>query len=175
MITQRRLKDLLQYDPETGVFIRRRSCGGFLEGTVAGSTSSYYGYIHISIDKKVYKAHRLAFLYMEGRFPEGEVDHKNGIRSDNSWNNLRECSRTENSKNCSLRSDNTSGCPGVGFHKKRGQWRARVGTKHLGWYPTKELAIEARNKEANNRGYSERHGQHGLAYNNSFRGCNHGC
>lgn len=170
MITQGRLKELLCYIPETGDFIRNKSCGGFPEGTVAGSASSYYGYIHISVDSKIYKAHRLAFLYMEGRFPDEEVDHLNGVRSDNSWANLREVTRGENAKNCSRRSDNTSGYPGVGFHKRRKQWRARVGATHLGWYPTKALAIEARKRASDEGGYSERHGEDGLAYNNSFGG-----
>lgn len=166
-VTQERLKELLKYDPITGIFTRNFSRGGFRKGTVAGSTNQYYGYIHISLDKRMYKAHRLAFLYMEGRWPDGEVDHLNGDRAYNAWDNLKESSSKENSRNCARRSDNTSGVAGVGFHKRRKQWRARMGTKHLGWYPSKELAIAAR-IAAQEGLYSDRHGKEYSEFNSNF-------
>lgn len=165
-----RLKEVAYYNPETGLFTRRQSRGGYLEGSVMGTKGSYYGYCHICIDRVVYKAHRLAFLFMTGRWPEGEIDHINGNRMDNTWNNLRETDRSSNARNCCLRQDNTSGVPGVGFHKRRGQWRARIGKKHLGWFPTKESAIAARKLAETGEGYSDRHGCEPSGYRNSFGG-----
>lgn len=169
-LTEERLKEVLLYDPDSGEFFRNKGRGGFKAGTVAGSRNQFYGYVHISVDRKMYKAHRLAFLYMgDPLTSEEEVDHLNGDRSDNRWENLRKSCRSKNSRNCSLRSDNNSGYVGVGFHKKRGQWRARVGHKHIGWFSCKEDAIAARRDHPDNYEYSERHGLRGKAYNNSFK------
>jgi hypothetical protein len=76
MITQERLKDLLHYDPETGFFSRPN-------GTPTSRVPTVNGYVMIMIKGKRYYAHRLAFLYMIGRWPLYEVDHINRIRHDN--------------------------------------------------------------------------------------------
>lgn len=91
-LTAGRLKELLTYDPETGVFIWRgwRS-GSAVAGSVAGSLHSD-GYVCIKIGRCLYRAHRLAFLYMTGSRPIGQVDHINMNRADNRWCNLRETS-----------------------------------------------------------------------------------
>lgn len=98
-LSQEFLKSILSYDPETGVFIykvyRNR---GARKGQEAGSIH-WKGYRYIVINKKSYAAHRLAFLYMNGHFPEKEVDHINCKKADNRWVNLRECSRAENIRN----------------------------------------------------------------------------
>lgn len=168
MLTQERLKELFEYDPAEGTFTRRCSRGGYAKGTVAGAFNSYYGYVHISVDAKSYKAHRLAFLYMTGEMPEGEVDHVDGNRKNNSWDNLRDVSRKENARNCCLRSDNTTGYPGVSYHKKRRQWRARIGGTHLGWFSSREEAIEHRVRAVEREGYSPRHGGSPNGYRNSY-------
>ena len=81
-LTQERLKELLHYDPETGYFTWKISPNNAVKvGSVAGTSMN--NYIRIIIDHKAYLAHRLAFLYMEGYFPEHEVDHINRIRDDN--------------------------------------------------------------------------------------------
>lgn len=100
-LTQERLKELLHYDPLTGIFTRRidkyhPSLVGRKSGTVKAS-----GYRIIKIDSKLYSAHRLSFLWMEGSFPDYEVDHINRRRDDNRWGNLRPCTRTENNNNSS--------------------------------------------------------------------------
>lgn len=97
MITQTRLKELFRYRPETGLFYRLTSRGGFKVGTVAGS-SHKDGYKHIYIDGKHYLCHRLAFLYMTGEMPEF-VDHKDRDRSNNKWDNLREATQRTNCGN----------------------------------------------------------------------------
>lgn len=78
-LTQSRLKELLHYDPETGVFTRRTTRGGCASGTIAG-TPHVAGYRSLYVDRAHYLAHRLSFLYMTGAFPKGDVDHINGVR-----------------------------------------------------------------------------------------------
>jgi len=83
MITQARLKELLNYDPETGIFTRLTyGKGNFYIGSVAGGRTKNR-YIAINLDKKIYLAHRLAHLYMTGEWPKDQIDHINNIRDDN--------------------------------------------------------------------------------------------
>ena len=118
MITQEELKNRLIYNPSTGEFTERCS------GRVAGSTT-HYGYVQIGIDYEDYKAHRLAFLYMTGSIPK-MIDHRNRVRNDNRWCNLRESDHEKNNCNTSVRSDNTSGVKGVTWDKNRNKWQAKV-------------------------------------------------
>src|SRR5690606_33911522 len=96
-LTQARLKQLLDYDPTTGIFTRRVSRGGMKKGSVAGFTS-VKGYTVIGVDGKLYSAHRLAWLYVYGVMPR-EIDHRNRVKTDNSILNLREASRAMNNQN----------------------------------------------------------------------------
>ncbi|QIN99385.1 putative homing endonuclease [Salmonella phage oldekolle] len=122
MLTQERLKELFEYRPETGEFIRLVSIGNQKAGSTAGCLRKT-GYIEIRVDKVGYKAHRLAFLYMEGYIPE-VIDHVNRIRSDNRWANLRESNNQENSRNRTARSK--SGYLGIFWHKQKQKWEVRV-------------------------------------------------
>lgn len=124
-LTQARLKELLHYNPETGVFTRLKTRGGAKNGQATGSINKV-GYVIIGIDYKRYNASRLAFLYMEGYFPENDVDHRNRIRHDNRWKNLRHASRQCNSRNCSLLKRNTSGITGVWWDARRQKWCAEI-------------------------------------------------
>ena len=147
MITQSRLKVLLHYCPDTGVFTRRTTINRHvLAGSVCMTIDSY-DYIKIRVDGFRVRAHRLAFLYMLGYLP-AEVDHVNGVRSDNSWANLRACTRSENQQNrCDARKDNGCGFIGVSFNSADGTYRARLQVNgvrtHLGHFPTAELAHAA--------------------------------
>jgi hypothetical protein len=99
MITQSRLKELLEYDPCTGVFTwLQHSNRKDLIGKCAGSKDPS-GYIYLGIDGEYCAAHRLVFLYVEGTLPPDQVDHLNTIKDDNRWVNLRKCTRSENMSN----------------------------------------------------------------------------
>ena len=144
-LTQARLKELLHYDPETGLFTWLVSRGRSAAGSRAGTRHSE-GYTQIRIDGVRRFAHRLAFLFMEGELPS-EVDHRNRARGDNRWKNLRPATRQENASNLGLRSDNTSGFRGVSWDKTCGKWYAygaRGGRLiNLGRYDTPEKAAAA--------------------------------
>jgi hypothetical protein len=102
-------------------------------------------------------AHRLAWLMVNGDWPENEIDHINGNKCDNSIKNLRHVSRLQNARNIKLRIDNSSGLSGLGL-LPYGSWRVRIGTNHVGCYKTKNEAIAARSKFLCDNGYTHRHG-----------------
>ncbi|MCP3924540.1 MAG: hypothetical protein GY714_18355 [Desulfobacterales bacterium] len=126
ILTQKRLHELLHYDVGTGIFTNRitRSSNAII-GFEAGYTKPT-GYIVICIDNRIYRANRLAYLYVEGYFPEFVVDHKNRIKTDNSWSNLRHASHQCNVRNNSLQKNNTSKVKGVSFNKNSQKWRAHM-------------------------------------------------
>lgn len=142
-LTQERLKEVYEYLPESGLFIRKIRTFRYKAGEVAGTLVDE-GYIQIGIDGKQYRSHRLAFLYMTGQWPSLEVDHINGARSDNSWLNLREATRIQNGQNRGISKGNTTGYKGVSFISTTGTYQAhiRVNGKgiYLGRYKTAEEA-----------------------------------
>jgi hypothetical protein len=146
MLTQSRLKELFNYCPESGAFTRLASCKGVKAG-LSGSNDGK-GYLLIRVDGKKYKSHRLAFLYMTGEFPPHDVDHVNGVRDDNRWENLHAATRSENCKNQKLYNTNKSGYMGVGWNKRAGKWHARyrISNKlhHLGYFADINDAVSAR-------------------------------
>ncbi len=146
-LTQSRLKELLRYDPDTGLFhwIANRAiknCAGKLAGWAERS-----GYIRITVDQKSYLAHRLVWLYVHGQWPAEEMDHIDTMRNNNRISNLRQVSRESNMHNQRrAHSQSKSGFLGVSPHKN-GKWKAqlRVGKKdhYLGLFTTPELAHAA--------------------------------
>lgn len=152
-ITQKYLKSVLYYDPETGIFTWIKSSSNRIQnGDMAGSFSKR-GYTVIRISKKIYTAHRLAFLFMTGKFPIDEVDHINRIKTDNKWVNLRECNRTQNSANHGKFKNNKSGYKGVYWHKTNKKWSSEIYTNgnkiHLGFYTDIKEAAKTYNEAAN--------------------------
>ena len=147
MITQAELKELVSYDPDTGVFtlekIRRRTTRKI--GDQLGSFTGA-GYLETCIDRKNYYLHRLAFLYMTGSFPEGVVDHKNRNKSNNRWCNLVCVSHQQNMENeVEPRKHGSLGYRGV--HRYKDGFRAKIVHKgkqiHLGTFKTVEEAADA--------------------------------
>lgn len=163
-ITQARLKDLLHYDPETGNFTWRQVRGGKLPGDIAGSVCRARGkdYRRIRVDDELVMAHRLAWLYMHGVWPDDELDHEDGDGLNNRIRNLVPAGRQENNVNASRRSDNKSGHPGVHFHKRIRKWAAALGAGGkiwLGYYDKLEDAIAARKAAEAEHGYHPQHGK----------------
>jgi hypothetical protein len=119
-LTQKRLKEVLDCNPDNGLFYWKSSEHNKSTDKPAGTKTN--GYICIQIDRKLYRAPRLAFLYMEGYFPEYDVDHINRIRDDDRWINLRHVSRSCNVRNCDMLQNNTSGITGVCWNTRTGKW-----------------------------------------------------
>lgn len=149
-ITQKRLREVLHYNPATGLFHWKVSRGGVTKGGVAGRVHDN-GYVRISVDKKRYYAHRLVFLFMEGEFPPEQVDHINMHRADNRWSNLRKASVSENMHNRNIRRHSSVGVKGVSKNKSGYSARIRVDKNsiYLGNFKTKEEAGRIYAKAAN--------------------------
>lgn len=117
----------MTYNPDTGQFtwnIARGNRPDLQPGCIAGNLFIEKGrnYCRITVDDKAYKAHRLAWFYMTGEWPNAPIDHIEGDGSDNRWSNLRLASYAENQWNAKRRADNTSGYKGVSFCKTTKGW-----------------------------------------------------
>lgn len=146
-LTQKRLKEVLAYNPSTGVFRWRESGRGRKADLSAGTLNSH-GYLQIRIDRKIHLVHRLVFLYVDGYLPENGVDHKDRNKTNNRRDNLREVSNQCNLRNTGNYCHNTSGVKGVCWEKSRNKWRASIGidgkSKNLGLYTDFNNAVMAR-------------------------------
>lgn len=147
MLTQERLKELLHYDPETGLWTRIVGVRGYRAGSQAGSISSAVGYCYIAIDGRRYLSHRLAWLYTFGQFPAREIDHINCDRADNRLYNLREATPRQNRGNIKRSSHNSSGFKGVSFNKFAKKYSASIHVDdkkvHIGYFDNPETAHSA--------------------------------
>ena len=162
MITQERLKKLLHYDPETGLFTRLvRVCNCVQVGDITG-TKATGNYLRMMIDGSPYMLHRLAWLYMYGAWPKDEIDHINHVRDDNRILNLRNVNSTENGRNQKLHITNTSGVCGVFLRKNTNIWyvQMRIGGKnvHIGNFKNFDDAVFARKEAEIKHGYHKNHG-----------------
>lgn len=148
ILTQSRLKELLNYDPETGVFTRLVDVTyNARAGDVAGSQMTV-GYPTINLDGHRYYAHRLAWFYVHGVWPKNQIDHVDGERTNNRIANLREADDAQNRQNRRVsRKDSKSGVLGVSWHQHSKGWAACITTsgirRHLGVFDTPELAHQA--------------------------------
>jgi len=146
-LTQERLKQLLDYDFETGFFKWKKSRGGNKTGDFAGSLDSH-GYFQITVNKKPYLASRLVFLWVDGYWPENEIDHIDRIPTNNKRKNLREVSKSCNMRNCRIGKNNKSGIKGVYFSNGHGKWRASISVfckrYSLGYFSNIKGAVFAR-------------------------------
>jgi len=125
ILTQDHLKELLYYNKQFGIFVRKKSMYRYKKGDIAGWLNNS-GYIQIGIAGSQPLAHRLAFLYMTGSMPNDEVDHINGVRTDNRWPNLREATKHQNQKNSKINTLNTSGVMGVYLNKRSKKWNVQI-------------------------------------------------
>ncbi len=170
------LRELLDYDPETGSLTwRYRSIRFFSDqhycdswnskhaGRPAFTADSGYGYRVGRIFDRLYRAHRVAFALYHGRWPADQVDHIDGDRSQNRISNLRDVSNSTNGKNTKRRNDNVSGEMGVSWCRNRGLWRAYITVdgkqKHLGRFTLKSDAIAARKAALKENDFHPNHGR----------------
>jgi hypothetical protein len=168
------LRVLLRYEPDTGkLFWKPRDRVWFKNERTFAAWNTLYpgreaftyidnGYKQGTIFCKRYRAHRVAWAIFNGKWPQDEVDHINGIRCDNRIKNLRDVPKNINAKNTRRRSDNTSGYIGVSWNKYVGKWTASITIlnkmKNLGLFESIEDAIAARQKAELGHGFTERHG-----------------
>lgn len=148
-INLRRLRSVLSYDPVTGVFlwlVRRRSGRGTF--TTIGDEAGFIetlGYRCIGLNGRVYKAHRLAWLFVYGEWPRDDIDHINGDRADNRIDNLRIGGKKLNARNAKRKSTNLTGLKGV--TRQKGGFIARIGVNYeriyLGNFRTAQAAHQA--------------------------------
>lgn len=147
----KKVRALLTYCPLTGIFLWKVSSGRAVAGARAGCIVG--GYLVIRIDRKAYKAHRLAWLYMNGRWPRGRLDHKDGDGANNRWGNIRRATHSQNMANRKVNRNNSSGLKGVCFMKANGRYAANVNKSgrrfYLGLYDTAELAHAAYQAKSN--------------------------
>ena len=154
-LTQKHLKEILHYDPETGIFtrIKTRDIAGCLDTE---------GYRRIMVDGIRHKAHSLVWLYEYAAWPKDQIDHINHIRDDNRRCNLREVTRSENMRNRTKYKNNTSGVTGVSLHKPNSKWLSNIRIngklKHLGYFNDINDAIYARKAAEIKYGFHANHG-----------------
>lgn len=176
------LRQLLDYDPETGVLTwRHRGLEWFtagpgrslanvaacwnskFAGKPALATDNGQGYASGKCLGKTLKAHRVIWAIVHGAWPDGEIDHINGDPMDNRLCNLRCVSHGENMRNQKRRADNSSGVAGVYLVPGYSRWRAQIklhGKRfHLGYFATFEEAASAKAEAEERAGYHENHGR----------------
>ena len=157
----------LRYEPETGKLFWRdceemskqwRARYAGKEAFTSNDGSYYLG----AINGKMLRTHRVAWALYCGKWPQKHIDHINGIRTDNRIQNLRDVARKENSRNQSMRRNNTSGVCGVRWYRPTGKWIASImvdgHAKHLGYFSTLEGAATARAEASRQHGFTDRHG-----------------
>lgn len=123
-ISPERLRELLVYDAETGVFTRRVGARSRQAGTIVGTRDSY-GYLVTKIQRRMYKLHRLAWLYMTGEWPD-QIDHIDGIRDNNRWSNLRNVDGATNQQNQRRAQGDNRSCGLLGVTRLGDRWMARI-------------------------------------------------
>ena len=163
MFDANRLREVVEYNQYTGIFIRIKAWQGTKPvSSIVGSTDEH-GYLNMMLDGTTKGLHVLAVLYMTGKMPSGQVDHKDHNPSNNIYSNLRIVSHKDNNKNRSIGPRNNSGFVGVHWSVRDKKWIAQINTgskiKHLGSFDDKADAIDARKCANIEYGYHENHGK----------------
>ena len=150
-LTAERLREVIQYDPDTGKLTWRKRRAGVRFGAEAGCSwhrpDGRMSYRTVYVDGYFYRGHVLAWLYMTGEWPSGDVDHRDGDGLNNCWGNLRAATRTQNNANQRLAITNKTGIKGVSFCRATGRYKAQIHidgkNKNLGRFHTIEEAGDA--------------------------------
>jgi hypothetical protein len=156
-LTAEYVRSILDYSPETGIFTWKVRADASVQwnGKFAGKragTLNNRGYRQICINGRDYYEHRVAYLIMEGHWPEYEIDHRDGAPADNRWAKLRPARHSQNCANRRLRADNTSGVKGVSWNRATQKWRVQVREcgkrRYLGYFTDRTQAAAAYAKAA---------------------------
>lgn len=178
-LTQEIIRKLVKYNPNTGIMTWRerpleycknmhvkRMCDSRFEGRAVGHVAEIPNRptcLQARIFGKLYYVHRLVWLYVYGEFPAEGIDHIDGDATNNRIDNLREASQLVNGKNLGVKSNNTSGIPGVSWMKSLGKWRAFINVNYrqinLGLHDDIESAAQARLAAEKKYGFHENHGK----------------
>lgn len=154
--TQSRVRELFDYNPETGVFIKRDTGKEFGRFVSRGYRAMYF-------DGASHRSGRVAWIYMNGPIGNAHIDHVNGNRSDDRIANLRAVPQAENNRNLSIPKNNKSGVMGVYWHNQSCRWRAQIRVDYkaqsLGSFTSKDEAIAARKAAEVRFGFHENHGR----------------
>lgn len=173
VLTQEYLHEAIDYNPETGDFVwkvrpehhfkrsnQHKSWNNRYSGTVAGKVDNN-GYLNIKVNYQLHRAHRLAWFYIKGFWPDF-LDHKDGDKLNNRFDNFRNTTRTINNQNACKRKDNSSGVTGVHWDKSKNSWTAAISVNgsRITLMTTKDLfeACCARKSAERYYGFSMRHG-----------------
>lgn len=162
------LRKRLRYEPETGKLFwldyegMHQRWRTRYAGTEAFTSVDNKRYARGCVDGCFYSAHRIAWTLYYGEWPANQIDHINGVRTDNRVENLRVVTNQENQRNKAIPKSNTSGVMGVSWCKRDKKWRAEIRidgrSKHLGYFNTLEEAAEVRKAASEKYGFTERHG-----------------
>jgi hypothetical protein len=174
------LRAVLHFDPLTGVLTWKTRTAALVNsgkqssvlrwntryaGRPAFTAKNNSGYLSGAVHKKSLLAHVVAWAIYHGEWPRGEIDHINGCSTDNRIENLRDVSRSENARNRGLPPCNKSGRIGVSYNKRDKRWVAHIGVygkaKSLGYFQTRDAAIEARQNAEIVLNYHPNHGRTG--------------
>lgn len=163
MLTQKELKEVFSYNSDNGLFTRILKTSSSCEVGDIAKCHDGDGYLVLRINARLYRCHRLAWLYVHGSFPKESIDHINGIRDDNRLPNLRDVSAKDNQKNMKLNSKNTTGISGVWWHSQNKNWCADIGSRdskvRLGSHASFFEACCARKSAEVKLNYHENHGR----------------
>lgn len=149
VITAQELQQIAEYFPENGIFIWKITKGNYVKTGKEFGSWDLYGYKTVRINRKSYKLHRLAWLYVYGEMPKNDIDHINGIRHDNRISNLRDVTRQTNLENQTKiqKQKKHTTLIGVYFDARKKSYYSRISIKnksvHLGTFKTEQQAHDA--------------------------------
>jgi hypothetical protein len=158
MIDYKTAHTLFHYDNDSGVLYRK-----YKKKICAVTTTTHKGYITTMVGGRNYRVHRLVWLMVYGEFPANQIDHINGIKSDNRIQNLRDVDNKENHKNMKQFSNNSSGHVGVTWDSKRNKWFVSITvegkTKALGRFLDFAKAVLVRKSAEQQFCFHKNHGR----------------